>query len=535
MDQRCYEQADCPAPKICGPTGRCAFECSTASDCATGFSCTGHVCTPSSAEKITCPSDMVAVSNLFCIDRFEASRLDASASEPGIVGSLARSAAGVLPWQVESNSVAQGACRACGKRLCLPEEWQLACNGPEHTVYAYGDMYDPAICNGIDTYGRDSFHLEPTGTFPHCTNEWGAYDLNGNLWEHVSGGSDQTIRGGAYNCSNSAALHRCDYVPGSWTPSARGFRCCLTPEASDGGTETSWKDTSSATPTASANDSTTSSVDSGCLDNTSSDPEASATDTDASASANDTESMTATNSESHSGPDTGTASDTGAESDTETGSDSGAGTGCPFDMTLIDSFCFDLFEASRSDATSTAQGTSTIASTRAGVLPWFSVTLAVARAACASMDKRLCRPEEWRSACGGPLDAAYVYGDMYDPTVCNGIDTFCYCDAASCAALELCPYPHCYNQPSLAESGGPCGASFHVAPTGSFEACRSAEGAYDVNGNVWELVDSTDGLEHFRGGAYNCGDSEALHRCDYDATWNPSARGFRCCRDRSPR
>jgi len=46
---------------------------------------------------------------------------------------------------------------------------------------------------------------------------------------------------------------------------------------------------------------------------------------------------------------------------------------------------------------------------------------------------------------------------------------------------------------------------------------------------VWELTDSTDGLEHFRGGAYNCGNSMALHRCDHDGTWGPSARGFRCC------
>jgi len=45
----------------------------------------------------------------------------------------------------------------------------------------------------------------------------------------VAGGSDMTVRGGAFNCNDSAALHKCAYVPGNWTPSARGFRCCLTP------------------------------------------------------------------------------------------------------------------------------------------------------------------------------------------------------------------------------------------------------------------------------------------------------------------
>jgi formylglycine-generating enzyme required for sulfatase activity len=68
-------------------------------------------------------------------------------------------------------------------------------------------------------------------------------------------------------------------------------------------------------------------------------------------------------------------------------------------------------------------------------------------------------------------------------------------------------------------------------PTASFPGCVDAYGALDVNGNVWELVDTTDGLAHYRGGAYNCSDSEALHRCDHDGTWNPSARGFRCCQD----
>ncbi|MCU0694734.1 MAG: hypothetical protein MUF54_25430 [Polyangiaceae bacterium] len=54
-----------------------------------------------------------------------------------------------------------------------------------------------------------------------------------------------------------------------------------------------------------------------------------------------------------------------------------------------------------------------------------------------------------------------------------------------------------------------------------------------MSGNVWELADTQDGVEHFRGGAYNCADSEALHRCDHDGTWGPSAKGFRCCKDSS--
>ena len=52
-----------------------------------------------------------------------------------------------------------------------------------------------------------------------------------------------------------------------------------------------------------------------------------------------------------------------------------------------------------------------------------------------------------------------------------------------------------------------------------------------ANGNVWELVDDGTANGHFRGGAYNCIDSELLHRCDFDITSGVSAKGFRCCAD----
>jgi len=189
----------------------------------------------------------------------------------------------------------------------------------------------------------------------------------------------------------------------------------------------------------------------------------------------------------------------------------------------------DIYEASHADATSFSTGSLPLASSSAGVLPWFPVTLPQARSACESAGKRLCRLDEWIEGCSGPSDTTYSYGDIYDPTVCNGIDTFCDCAGTACGQLLNCPYPHCYHLASV--EGGPCGASFHAVPTGSFSGCVSPYGAYDVNGNVWELADTQDGLEHFRGGAYNCLDSQALHRCDHDGTWGPSARGFRCCKD----
>ena len=194
---------------------------------------------------------------------------------------------------------------------------------------------------------------------------------------------------------------------------------------------------------------------------------------------------------------------------------------CPEGMVPVcGAFCVDAWEASRPDATADLPGTDESAATsRPGVLPWFDddaavMNQAVAGAACAAAGKRLCSVHEWRLVCQGTALTTYGYGDDYDAAVCNGIDTWCDCG----------PYPHCYDD---------CGAPFHVMPTGSFPSCTSGLGAWDLNGNVWEIVASGDGLDHYRGGAYNCADSELLHRCDYDATWDPSAKGFRCCADGS--
>ena len=59
-------------------------------------------------------------------------------------------------------------------------------------------------------------------------------------------------------------------------------------------------------------------------------------------------------------------------------------------------------------------------------------------------------------------------------------------------------------------------------------------GIFDMSGNTWEAVSSTDGMDHFHGGAFDCGDPALAHRCDYDgmaAGPFPATRGFRCCAD----
>jgi hypothetical protein len=215
-----------------------------------------------------------------------------------------------------------------------------------------------------------------------------------------------------------------------------------------------------------------------------------------------------------------------------------SGLRCPPEMVPVEGlFCIDIYEASRPDASASSYGSDeTYATSRPGVKPWLLpgnpplAAIDEARTACENAGKRLCQPWEWQMTCGGTQQTVYPYGDDYEPETCNGIDTFCHCTTAPCNNYDPCPYPHCYHQDPQGNEGG-CGAAFHVTNTGAFANCTNDYGIYDISGNVWEVVDTNDGLQHFRGGAFNCYNSENLHRCAYDATWGPSAKGFRCCRD----
>lgn len=253
VDSVCYSPEDCPDGQFCDTrSGQCVEgECRVDADCGPNFVCEDRRCVPAGTGPLECPEGMVPIEEAYCIDVYEASRPDATELDAGSDGSYATSRPGVIPWRVPSNQEAQQACSAAGKDLCTEAEWTSACRGPEGLAYAYGNRYDPSICNGIDTFcycdanpcrwlpcpfpycyeacGAD-FHLLPTGTLPGCTNAYGLFDINGNLWEHVKGGDGRRIRGGAYNCADSKSLHRCDYIPATWTPTAQGFRCCWRPE-----------------------------------------------------------------------------------------------------------------------------------------------------------------------------------------------------------------------------------------------------------------------------------------------------------------
>lgn len=214
-----------------------------------------------------------------------------------------------------------------------------------------------------------------------------------------------------------------------------------------------------------------------------------------------------------------------------------AGTGgCPAGMIRVTTFCVDQYEASLVEV---LDGGTTRAwspfhnpgsrSTRAqsieGAVPQSSINQLQATAACVNAGKRLCTDAEWQRACRGPSNFTYPYGNTRLNGVCN--------DARSShPAVELYGtsaswiYSHldspCLNQ--LASS---------LDLTGANAGCVTAEGAFDMMGNLHEWTSAAAGT--FRGGFYvdtrlngnGCLYATTAHDV---AHWDYST-GFRCCAD----
>jgi hypothetical protein len=136
---------------------------------------------------------MVAIGRRFCIDRYEATMVDAATERPlspyyppapnllkfvaerynaQVALPVASDAGAALPfppfddWQRDtayvpkaivrsgvtpqgytSRQVAEAACANAGKRLCTMDEWTTACRGERRTKFPYGATYRQGACN----------------------------------------------------------------------------------------------------------------------------------------------------------------------------------------------------------------------------------------------------------------------------------------------------------------------------------------------------------------------------------------------------
>lgn len=206
------------------------------------------------------------------------------------------------------------------------------------------------------------------------------------------------------------------------------------------------------------------------------------------------------------------------------------------DLGVMNDFCMDRYEASRADATADNQGSdSSIAQSKAGVIPWNVYPMSTAvletfRSACEAAGKRLCTQDEWFSVCTGTERNNYVWGDTFDPLICNCVDSFCadLCLAegipeSECDTDTGCGYYYFYEGYTV----------FHVVPTGQFAGCVSGGGVYDLCGNVCEVVLSTEDARGYeiRGGAFNDASAFLRLKCSFNANWQDLYAGFRCCSD----
>lgn len=168
----------------------------------------------------------------------------------------------------------------------------------------------------------------------------------------------------------------------------------------------------------------------------------------------------------------------------------------------------DTFEASIAEG----QAVSAKHAVPALATSWFE-----ARDACAAAGKRLCTEQEWVSACQG----AAAVDDNGDGAFADDM-------------IEGTSYPY----GDFHEAGrcwdGREGDAFRPVYTGEMPGCVSADGVYDLTGNLEEWVGVSPEVAVLVGGAFDTADDHA--RCyrrnsSFGAGYASHRTGFRCCAD----
>ena len=266
-DDACTDDAECGDDGLC-IEGACQARVilPLATDTCNGIddNCDGTIDDPFNNPCGPCPfnSELVDIlalqrSDFICVDRYEASRPDATETDPGSLELYITSRPGVLPWTGLTAEEAQQACRAealtaavggerfrpiAGKRLCKTFEWRQGCGGKDQSVeevpYPYstpGDpfVFRPGLCVD-ESSGVDG--PQPTGSATECCRD-SICDAVGNVAEYVTGATNiPQIAGGSYRDSESTVLTCASpdgvgYFPVPEDLTDVGFRCCTQPSS----------------------------------------------------------------------------------------------------------------------------------------------------------------------------------------------------------------------------------------------------------------------------------------------------------------
>jgi sulfatase modifying factor 1 len=214
-----------------------------------------------------CPSEMANIDGRFCIDRHEGSVVERQADgtqqewspfvpplAPPLEGHalVARSVPGVVPQAYISAAQAAAACTGARKRLCQPVEWRAACGGSQGYAYPYGPQRVAGRCHDTGAAPMLVFHaaelkkgwgplelndprlnqldgtVAKTGAFADCVNDYGVYDMVGNLHEWTAD-PNGTFQGGFWldtNLHGEGCAYRTIAHEYTYHDYSTGFRCC---------------------------------------------------------------------------------------------------------------------------------------------------------------------------------------------------------------------------------------------------------------------------------------------------------------------
>ncbi len=201
--------------------------------------------------------------------------------------------------------------------------------------------------------------------------------------------------------------------------------------------------------------------------------------------------------------------------------------GCPDGMVRVGTFCIDRYEDALAGWSPFRHPPDPppAALSLEGAIPQAYISGIQAGEACAAAGKRLCTDTEWLRACQGPSGLTYPYGDTRRPGVCN--------DHRAVHPAEQ--YFDSSDAWIWSHLGDPCLDQLpgSLAPAGSHSGCVTAEGAYDMMGNLHEWTADPNGT--FRGGYYvdtvlNGNGCLYVTTAHNTAHWDYST-GFRCCAD----
>lgn len=192
----------------------------------------------------------------------------------------------------------------------------------------------------------------------------------------------------------------------------------------------------------------------------------------------------------------------------------GDGAACPSDMAMLPGFCMDRYEAPN----------------QKGAKPLSFQIAPDGEAWCKTRGKRLCTEAEWVRACEGPNGSPYPYGTTYVKGRCNDDKTW-----ISPNWTTLGTYP---SDAAMSEAE----RLYQADPSGSNPECVSAEGVFDLTGNVAEWVERSffhgTNYDQVMKGCYWSGcyggspPSCAFTNPAHPGTFRTYEAGFRCCTTR---